>query len=212
LPIGTPISSSSQVSYWNQIANLTDIALVPESQTSLLPSITSGQRAVIFASWADAQQKLPSLLGQISVVVYDPEHWSQTPSSEQNNLVATVQSASSTAHQDGLTFLLVPDQQFDGQYAAQLAPYADIYTLQGQRLETNVSSFDNLVNPEISTIHSASPATQIFVQVSTGTGTPQQADNALQSVGSSINGIDIWTDPAHQSSFQSLVGLIRPIS
>jgi hypothetical protein len=155
-------------------------------------------------------KQLPSLLGQISVVGYNPEHSSLTPKSGQNDLVATVQAAEALADQDGLTFVLVPDQAFDNQYASQLAPNADIYVLQAQSLETNTTAFDAWVNPTIATIRAASLTTQVFVQVATTSGTPQQMDNAIQTVAWSINGINIWTTPGEQSNLQAFIAPIRP--
>src|SRR5258708_17729459 len=52
---------------------------------------------------------------------------------------------SQQAHQYGFTFLVVPDVQFDMQYASQIAPYADLYIIQGQNFQRLTSTYQSSI-------------------------------------------------------------------
>jgi hypothetical protein len=209
LPLAMQLQGSSIVSYFNQVARPTDIALVGQPNTTLLNSVTKGQGLVVYTSWAAALPTLPSLTAKAKLVGYDPEHWSQTPTSEQDNLVATVKQASTQVHGQHRSFFLAPDDQFDLQYAAQLAPYADYYCIQAEHQETNPSQFSSFVRSLASTIHGANPNAKVYVQVSTVRGSPQQILTALQSVQGAVNGYVIWSATNQLSLVQETVSLVR---
>jgi hypothetical protein len=208
LPMMVPILSSSIASYFNQVAGSNDIAAVPSNQESLADSVTSGRRMVFFASAADLEANLSSL-GNVPIIGYDPEHWPRTPYSEQSNLVATVAQASQAVHAAGHQFLLVPDDRFDSQYAAQLAPYADIYIIQGQHFEGDVSSYVSWIGQLAGQIHQASPNTKVFAQVATGGASDAQLVAAIKSVTSDVDGLVVWVSPSGLGDLQSVVSGVR---
>jgi hypothetical protein len=110
-------------------ARPSDTSLVSSGNFWLLPVLTAGQHGAAYTSWADAQTNFPASASQFGAFTYNPEHWSNTPQTEQDNLVATVLQASATIHAMGLPYVLVPDQSFDAALLPQLAPYVDIYGL-----------------------------------------------------------------------------------
>jgi hypothetical protein len=173
LPLTLVLQQTGDVTYYNQVARSTDLAALSPANSNLASTVKNGKRMVAFASWAAAQAALSGLVGKVDTIGYDPEHWSNTPMSEQNNLVATVQAASALTHTYGFSFFLVPDRTFDRSYGPQLAPYADIYCLQGEVIETNTSQFSQWMTSLISSLWQASAKTKIYVQVSTVRGTPQ---------------------------------------
>jgi hypothetical protein len=204
-----PVISPSVASYANQVARSDDLVAVPSSRTDIGSSISHGRRVVVFASWADAESALPSLSDPQTIIAYDPEHWAQTPTNEQQNLVATVARASKDTHAAGHLLMVAPDRQFDDQYASQLAPYVDYYIVQSQRLESNPSTFQSWTKGMISQIRGANASAKIYVQVSPGQGTPDQMFTAIQPLLSSIDGIAVYIPPQMVTDAQTFVQKIR---
>src|SRR5262249_41678545 len=91
LPITYPLWSGGTLTYWNAWARSSDVAMITPSGMNLLGSVSKGMINVVFDSWASAQSQIPNLKTHLAIVTYDAEHWSATPTSEQNNLVATTQ-------------------------------------------------------------------------------------------------------------------------
>jgi hypothetical protein len=191
-------------------ARPSDTSLISSGNFWLLPVLNAGQHGAVYTSWADAQSSFSTSAGQFAAFSYNPEHWSTTPQTEQDNLVATVQQASATIHAMGLPFVLVSDQSFDQTYLSQQAPYVDVYGLQGERLENDLTKFQTIIAPEISAVRAANPSAKVYVQVGTQYGTPQQMDDAISTVIGQADGILVWTTPGEASLAQEFVNLIRP--
>jgi hypothetical protein len=192
------------------VARSGDIGLMSFGNFWLLPLVTTGWPGAVYTSWADAQTSFPPYATQYPWFTYNPEHWSNTPQSEQDNLVATVQQASLTIHGYGVSFMLVPDQSFDQAYLAQLAPYVDIYGLQGERFENDMTKFMTYIPPEIPAVRAANPNAKVYVQVGTQYGTAQQMYDAVSTVIGQADGICVWTDPNGLTTLQEFLALIRP--
>ena len=175
----------------------------------LLPFLNLGQHGAVYTSWAGALASFVPNASQFSAFTYNPEHWANTPDAEQNNLVATVQQASSTIHGLGLPFMVVPDQSFDQALDTQLAPYVDIYGLQGERFETDLTKFQTIIAPEITAIRAANPNVKIYIQVGTQFGTAQQMADAVAVVIGQADGIMIWTTPGAEQVVQDFFTIIR---
>ncbi len=210
LPIMFPVWASTEIAnYFNTIARPTDVAIINYMNAQMIPSITKGQKMVVFPSWITAQTQLSTLKGQVQIIAYDPEHWGQTPSSEQTNLVATVQQAQQQAHQYGFTFLVVPDVQFDMQYASQIAPYADLYIIQGQNFQRLTSTYQSSIGRIAQMVHSANAKTQIWAQVTTSLSVDQMITD-YAAVQNNINGMAFWENQAGFPTLQQYISAIRP--
>jgi hypothetical protein len=210
VPIAVQLTDQYFTSAYLTVARPSDFGLMSSGNFWLLPLLTTGWPGAIYTSWADAQTSLPTYATQIPWITYNPEHWSNTPSSEQANLVATVQQASSTIHGYGDSFMLVPDQSFDQAYLAQLVPYADVYGLQGERFENDLTKFQTIIAPEIPAVRAANPNAKVYVQVGTQYGTAQQMYDAISTVIGQADGICVWTDANGLATLQEFLALIRP--
>jgi hypothetical protein len=210
LPIEFPIQSLQSAAYFNQIARPNDTAMVPARLApTILPALTNGQHAVIWTSWADAEQQFPKLPPGMSTLVYNPEHWPQTPPNEQQELSVTVQRASAFAHSHGMKLLIVPDLRFDQDSLAQLAPSADVIILQGERLQGNPATFATTMEGFIRTARAANPKIVIHVQVGAPRGSADQMISALRGVEGEADGIAIWTNLQTLTTLQDLVSQLR---
>jgi hypothetical protein len=210
LPIVFPIESVQSAAYFNQIARPTDVALVSaRGAPTILPALTAGQRSVVWASWADAEHQFPTIPPGVTIIGYNPEHWSQTPPDEQQDLPTTVKRASEFAHAHGLKLLLAPDLRFDQESLAQIAPYADVIVLQGQRLQANPATFATSMKGMIQTARAASPKTLVYAQVGAPRGSAAQMIGALQGVEGDVDGIVVWTNLQTLTTLQDLVTQLR---
>jgi hypothetical protein len=206
-----PIMSQEMADYFNANARPNDLALFLGQGAAFIPSIHAGQKVMVWKSLAVMQQQLPGLVGQIDLVAYNPEHNSPTSQSELDNLPAAVQAANTLAHNNGLKLMVVPDRPLDDQYVAQIAPYSDIFVLQGQRLQGNLNQFARWVGPKVSAVRAANPGAKIYVQVGTAQGGPQQMLAALNTIDNQIDGIGVWTSPQETlEPLQEFQHIVRP--
>jgi hypothetical protein len=210
VPIYVQLTDQSFASAYDAVAQPSDAGLMSQGNFWILPLMTSGSPGGVYTAWAGAQTAFAPYASQFPWFVYNPEHWSNTPTYEQDNLVATVQQASAAIHGMGVSFILVPDQSFDQSYLSQLAPYVDIYGLQGERFENDLSKFQTVIAPEIPQVRAANPNAKVYIQVGTQYGTAQQMYDAVETVVGQADGILVWTDPNGLATVQAFLALIRP--
>ena len=135
-------------------------------------------------------------------VMYDPEYWSQTPVSEQQDPVKYMRLFGQLAHAHGLKVILAPaldlgivpgsllprlpretiNQWYLRVGIASAATAADVYVLQDESNTTNLSQYDSLFNSTAAQARAANRAVRVFSEVSTDTGTAGQMAAAARSV------------------------------
>jgi hypothetical protein len=136
-------------------------------------------------------------------VAYDPEAWSQTPVSEQQNPVKYLRLFGQLGHAHGYKVIELPardlgvvagsacparsGESLDPWFircniAGAAAAYSDIYVLQDQVNTTNVSEFAYLYNTARSQALAANPGVRVNSEVSTNYGTADQMAAAAQSI------------------------------
>jgi hypothetical protein len=147
------------------------------------------------------------LSSRISEILYDPEHWSYTPVSEQENVGASSQQAESMAHADGKQLIVAPATNLaqvsdPGATAAnsfiatddlaKVAPSANIVEIQAQGLERDTSRYAAYISQAVSQIRSANPNATIYAGISTNpSGAPVTAAElvaAVQATSSEVSG------------------------
>jgi hypothetical protein len=210
LPILVQLTDQTFSAAFTAVARSTDGGLISQGNFWLLPLMTIGSHGAVYTAWAGAQAGFQPYSTQFTYFCYNPEHWTNTPQSEQDNLVATVQQASTTIHSMGNQFILVPDQSFDQAYLSQMAPYADIYGLQGERFENDLTKFMTYVPPEIPAVRAANPNAKVYVQVGSQYGTAQQMYDTASLVIGQVDGILVWTAPGTLTTVQQFLAMVRP--
>jgi hypothetical protein len=94
---------------------------------------------------------------------------------------------------------------------AQLAPFADIIVLQGQRIQANPQNFHDQLQPLIVAAKSANPNTKVYASVGTNNGaTSASMQAALHTISGSIDGISIFS-MGDQASVNTLVQFVSDI-
>lgn len=209
LPLTFPIMSNNTASYFNDVARTHDIAIFTDSFLQLVPAVDAGRRQVAFASWQQAERELDAVADQIDVIAYNPEHWNRTPMFEQRNLPETVERAAGVAHARGLQFMFVPDRAFAEEHLAEVAPYIDMVTLQGQQLQEDPAEFADWILKMIGIVRANNPQVEIYVQVGATSGPASEMVAALRTVYADIDGISVWSTPRSFGRLREVVGLIR---
>ena len=181
------------LAWFNKVARPTDVASVHSRDLGLLDQIAVGRKQVLFASAAEAEQLVPSVADEITSIAYDLEHWPATPADEQADPVAAVKRLRALADKYGLSLTLGPDRRFTEEYGAQLAPYADEYILQVQRLQGSPASFASLTNPMIQEVRAANPEIEIVVQLRPD-GTAADLMGFVNDLGANIDGVSLLTN------------------
>jgi hypothetical protein len=138
---------------------------------------------------------LPS---RISDILYDPEHWSYTPLSEQLDVGAATAQAASLARAAGRRLIVAPATNLaelvsPGEPAstafmqtddlAKVAASASVVEIQAQGLERNPTRYAAYVTRAVGQIRSASPSAVIYAGLSTNpSGGPVTAAELVSAV------------------------------
>jgi hypothetical protein len=174
-----------------------------------------------FTSYSALQSALDggTLDPRIKAVLYDNEHWTQTPAAEQQDPAHYDQLAGRLAHQHHLQFIATPAvdlisvvnpavpsgggrryQSFlDLGLAGQIAAYADVIDIQAQAAESNVGQFTSFVDAAADQARKANPAIKVVAGISTNPSgsavTADAMDQAAKAVRAHVDGY--WlNDPA----------------
>jgi hypothetical protein len=197
--------------------------VVAGMQWPIPPGWTSTPTAS-FTSYSALQSALEggTLDPRIKAVLYDNEHWPQTPAAEQQDPAHYDQLAGQLAHQHHLQFIATPAvdlvsvlnpavpsgggrryQSFlDTGLVGRIAASADVIDIQAQGAESNVSQFASFVDAAADQARKANPAIKVVAGISTnpsGTAVTADAmDQAAKAVRAHVDGY--WlNDPAGSS-------------
>jgi hypothetical protein len=125
---------------------------------------------------------------RITMVLYDPEHWSFTPIAQQQAVGPSVQAAATLAHQAGLELIAAPATNLatsrpNGESAAtaflqtgdlgKAASSADWVEIQAQGLERNPDQYAAYIGQAVRQIRQVSKSAVIYAGLSTNPSGPQ---------------------------------------
>jgi hypothetical protein len=94
-------------------------------------------------------------------VVYDNEHWDQTPPDEKQHAGEYARKFEHLAHGLGLTFIAAPTRKW---FAAD-AKYADIIDVQLQEREMHMKSYAKALHHDINLAHRENPDIEVVGQI-----------------------------------------------
>jgi hypothetical protein len=155
-------------------------------------------------------------------LLYDPEHWPQTPAAEQENLSQYVAQAVTLAHAHGYQLIVTPGVDLTsvvdptkatahGRYLAFLesgldaaTKGADIVDVQAQSDERDASDYAAFVKAAAAQIHASSPSTVVIAGLSTNPPrvavTSLELVNAIEAVSGVVKGFWINIPQGHSAS------------
>ena len=147
-----------------------------------------------YASAKQLLKNLPKLSLDIAYICYDPEHWAATPADEQTDLVDWVRRAGEAVRASGRIFMLTPDKEFNQELAGNLAPFADIYDLQGQGSQREIPRYREYYRKIVPQVRRANPAAVVLCQITVSRQgwTAEEAMTAWDSVKDQVDGVVVW--------------------
>lgn len=157
-----------------------------------------------------AAQSCP-MAGRKEAIIYDPEHWTQTPQEEQKNLRESIARASQIVHKKGcFEFGLAPDQQFagvdpskcSGEISSLLDQVAwknvDIFIVQAQGLlsrrcggAANTQAYAKFVKDWASELKKRNPEIKIISAISFSHTDPELMTTIVEMMKPTVNGFYI---------------------
>jgi hypothetical protein len=139
-----------------------------------------------------------ALSPRISMILYDPEHWSFTPLAEQSSVGPATRTAASIAHGAGRGLIVAPatdlaQGKVPGESTAnafiqtndleQVASSADWVEIQAQGLERNPGRYAAYINEALRQIRLANPNAVVYAGLSTNpSGPPVSAAELIDDV------------------------------
>ncbi len=205
LSMGTPL-----VDLFNERAHADDIARVEHiSQLDLLENVTAGKKLVVFKSAADAIRLLPHIHESIDIVGYNLEHGPANPIFEQENPVESIKQLREVTDQYDLELALGPDSRFAESDGAEMAPYADYFIFQVQKVQTEPETVYDFVEPLLGDIRRVNPDIEVSLQIRTE-GDVDQLMDLLAPLAGEIQGISVLTSEETLSVTEEIMETLRP--
>jgi|GEM_PF-3833504 len=200
-----------------------------------MPSGWITKRSLYYPNYYTLQNALQNNAASTSLnlvgtnaVLYDDEDWNFTPQAQQLNPGYYTQLAENVAHSKGLLLIATPGidlataegykgNKFTGfvalNIAGQVAPYADIYEIQSQNTENNVSQFSSFVSQVSAQVRAANPNAIILAGISTNGAPngPTTAATLLKDINSTRNSVaGYWLNIANSSAYCPNCGTAQP--
>jgi hypothetical protein len=108
-----------------------------------------------------------------------------------------------------MKLMVSPDLRFAMDYIDEIAKYADIVGLQGQRKQEDPQVFEAWARDLIKKARASNPDVLIFVQVGATHGSARQMYAAVDTIVDDIDGISIWVNSSTLNILKDFVNLIR---
>jgi len=161
-------------------ARIYEILQGTETPSTAVPVVPT----VSFKSFKDLQRTIDKhkLRPDARAVIYDAEHWPQTPVDEQQSPVTFYDRAADVAHHHGLLFIATPamdlvnvdrksanpaqdflSSDIDGATATN----ADVVDIQAQSLEQDTAAYRSFVTAAAQQIHATHPGATVIAGLST---------------------------------------------
>lgn len=206
LSLGPPL-----VDLFNARAQAQDIARVEHiSQLELLEDVTAGKKLVVFKSAQDAIRLLPHIHDELDIVGYNLEHGPTNPQPEQEDPVGSIEALKEVVDLYDLELALGPDRRFAESHGVQMAPYADYFILQVQKVQTEPETVYDFVVPLVKRVRKANPDIQVSVQIRTE-GDVEDLLDLLEPLEDDLDGISILTSVDTVDVAEELVGELRDV-
>lgn len=198
------------IPWFNAVAQPGDMARADQfSQVIWLNDVTTEPKVIVFKSVALAEQMVPRLAGKLQVLGYNLEHGPIYPADEQADPVDSIQRMRALADRYGLQLAFGPDHDFALSHGVAMAPYADIFVMQVQRVQTQPDEVHEFVVPLAAGVRTANPEIATAIQIRTE-GDVNALAQLVASLRESIDGVSILTSGQTTDVAQALVAALRP--
>lgn len=176
------ITSSGMAQFFQSHAGSSDIARVDHpNDIGLIANITVGRKMVIFKSASQIEQFLATSANGLDIVGYNLEPGQANDPAELADPVEAAKRVRAIAQQYGKAVAVGLTHDLTLQYGAQMAPYADIWVLQIQRVQNDPAMVGEFVGQMVPALRKANPNIAVFVQIRT--------DSQPEALVSLVNGL-----------------------
>ncbi len=197
------------VDSFNASARPDDIARVETPRLlESLAEIEVGRRLLIFKTIEDTELFLPRLVDKIDVIGYNLENGPANSPLEQADPVGSIKRMREIADEYGMELAVGPDHDLAIAAGADMAPYADIFVLQVQRVQTDPETVYTFVLPLVQQLRRANPDLQISIQLRTD-GDPEQLTALVESLKYVLDGVSILTSLETLDGANELIALLQ---
>jgi hypothetical protein len=217
----------------SQYFNNTKTYFIVSGSTKLSTIPAQSRPTLTFTSYSDLQNAFlaGNIPSYIDAIIYDSENWSFTPVVEQQNPALYYQKAAELIHQHNLRFIATPAinliqaiepgyEDPKGKYqkfidlgiAGAVAQYADIYEIQVQGSETDLSLSANFVSQASAQAKAANPNVTVLAGLSTNPmGQSVTSDQLFQLVHATLGTVQgYWLNIPGQSPYCPSCGTPQP--
>lgn len=199
------------VPIFNEYAGDADVARADHvTLVDLLERVENGKRLVIFKNAADAEALVPRLADKMDIIGYNLEHGPANRPDEQADPVAGIRRVRALADQHGMQVAMGPDRNFALSHGVALAPYADLFVLQVQRVQTEPETVRDFVVPLVKELRRANPELQVSIQIRTE-GDVDALVELVASLSESIDGVSILSTEETAPFAAELLAALRPL-
>jgi hypothetical protein len=171
--------------------------------------VEHGKRLVIFKNAADAEELVPHLADKMDIIGYNLESGPANRPDEQRDPVGSIRRVRALADLYGMEVAMGPDRAFALNYGVALAPYADYFVLQVQRVQTEPETVRDFVIPLVAQLRQANPTLRISIQIRTE-GDLSALVELVASLRDYIDGVSILTNNETADVAAELLALLRP--
>jgi hypothetical protein len=164
------IENSSSLSVTPNLESKTSAFFKNDEQQQPFDILNDFQKMIIIQSAGNVTRALAYSKYQysnVTFIVYDIEHWSKTPTIEQQNSVESISYIGQRIHANSLKYGVTPDASFLLENYDEIDwKQIDFLGMQLQRFSQNISQFSTYVHQVSKYVKDANPSTQVFVQLS----------------------------------------------
>ncbi len=196
-----------------------------------VPASWNAVQVASFTSYGSIRQALSSatIPPDVRAILYDNERWQFTPAEEQHDPASFMQLAADLVHSRHLLFITAPavnivremSSETGGSpyvrylrlgLAANAARYADVYDIQAQGSERNVSRYAAFVNQAAAQARQANPRVRVLAGISTNpSGQHVSADDVVAAIDATRSSVDgYWLNIPRPSAYCPRCNDFRP--
>ncbi|MEM2856261.1 MAG: hypothetical protein QW416_04080 [Candidatus Nitrosocaldaceae archaeon] len=177
--------------YKDYITNTDFTVIFPGVESITYASNLNGSNVATYFSITDIKNNIQILKDKVQYIAYNIEH-NLSPDNEVNDVITSIRMASEIAHTNGFKMMLSPSGRLTEVYAREFAPYADIYILQYQALQSNPEEYARYVRDIVREIREVDSDVKLIAQVSTLRGDVNSMIDSINRVKDVVDGVTIF--------------------
>lgn len=213
IPLGIGIWDADNVAFFNRYAREQDVIAARLPFMDLLNDVEIGQKMLVLGPRDEEATDISSVIAEAKAKGVTMLGYNLETALPKEELTSKEKEMQATASEDGLLYAFAPTLRKLSNHYDDFARHADIIVLQSQRFQTT-KEYEERVEELIGRIRSASPETQVWVQVSVNPPekrdvTPDEVIGDIQCVADQADLIWIFFAPKRASVMEEVFERLR---